>query len=64
MINLWSLWKYQDKVYRVMGFSRGAGSIKGQDLVHYEPCYECEYSEFTRPLIEFKQKFTEYSRVA
>lgn len=60
MIELWSLWMYKEKLYRVMGFSRGAGSLKGQDLIHYEPCYECEFSEFTRPVREFQQKFVKY----
>jgi hypothetical protein len=57
MITLWSLWTYQDKLYRVTGFSRGAGALKGQDLVHYEPCYECEFSEFTRERGDFAGKF-------
>lgn len=59
MIKQWSLWIYKAKLYRVIGFSRGAGSLKGQDLVHYEPCYECEHSSFTRPVGEFKAKFVE-----
>jgi hypothetical protein len=64
MIILWSLWTYQEKVYRVTGFSRGAGSLKGQDLIHYEPCYDCEYSEFTRSLTEFKEKFAAHQEAA
>jgi hypothetical protein len=64
MISLWSLWAYQDKLYRVTGFSRGAGALKGQDLIHYEPCYECEFSEFTRPLDEFKSKFSAHVEAA
>lgn len=56
-ITLWSLWQYKDGLYRVSGFSRGAGSLKGQDLIHYEPCYPCEFSEFTRSRAEFEEKF-------
>jgi hypothetical protein len=58
MIEMWSLWEYEGKRYRATGVKRGAGSLKGADYVTYEPCYECEYSEFVRPLAEFKEKFT------
>lgn len=59
VIKLRSLWTYEGKTYRVIGTSRGAGSLKGRGYVQYEPCYDCEYSSFVRPLDEFIAKFTE-----
>lgn len=61
MIDLWSLWTYQGKLYRVTGFARGAGSMKGQDVILYEPCYECEHPSFARPVDEFKEKFSAHT---
>lgn len=64
MIRLWSLWEYKGSLYRVAGFSRGAGSLKDQDFIHYEPCYPCEFSSFVRPLAEFEEKFVAYKEPA
>jgi hypothetical protein len=61
VIEKWSFWEYKGNRYFVTGIMRGAGSLNGADFVRYQPLYECEYSEFVRPLAEFEEKFTRAS---